>query len=339
MSNVIRQTGGERMGREALPPPPRLLDRMRDAVRVRGYSLRTEEAYVEWARRFVLFHGRQHPDSLGMEAVEGFLTHLAVERHVAPSTQNQAKAALLFLYKEVLGRTDDWLGSVVQAKRRPRLPVVLSVPELRSLLEAMDGVMALVARLLYGTGMRVMEGLRLRVKDVDFERGLLVVRCGKGGKDRITMLPTALVPDLKAHLERVKALHEKDRAEGHGAVWLPYALAAKSPEAPYAWGWQWVFPSAVRSEDPRTGQTHRHHLHAESVQKAVRLAAKAAGLVKPVTPHVLRHSFATHLLQFGHDIRTIQELLGHRDVTTTMIYTHVLNRGGHGVESPLDRIL
>lgn len=339
MSEVNRQTGGARMEGEELPPPPRLLDRVRDAVRVRGYSIRTEEAYADWVRRFVLFHGRRHPEALGMEAVEGFLTHLAVDRKVAPSTQNQAKAALLFLYKEVLGRTDDWLGAVVQAKRRPRLPVVLSVAELRSLLEAMDGVMALVARLLYGTGMRVMEGLRLRVKDVEFDRGLLVVRCGKGGKDRVTMLPSALVPALKEHLVKVKALHEKDLAEGQGAVWLPHAAAVKSPEAPYAWGWQWVFPSAVRSEDPRTGQTHRHHLHAESVQKAVRLAARAAGVAKPVTPHVLRHSFATHLLQFGHDIRTIQELLGHRDVATTMIYTHVLNRGGHGVESPLDRIL
>lgn len=328
------QTGGRRMA--GVGQPPKLLDQLRESLRVRRYSLRTEDAYVDWARRFILFHGKRHPGEMGAPEVEAFLTHLAVDRHVAPSTQNQAKAALLFMYRHLLGGDLPWLAEVVQAKRAPRLPVVLTPGEVRVLLDQMEGVMALVARLLYGTGMRLMEVLRLRVKDLEFERRELVVRDGKGGKDRVTMLPDRLIEPLRAHLEKARALHERDLAEGFGEVFLPDALAEKFKAAPRAWGWQWVFPSGLRSVDPRSGVTRRHHLQPESVQKAVRLAARAGELVKPVTPHVLRHSFATHLLTAGYDIRTVQELLGHKDVATTMIYTHVLNRGGRGVASPLD---
>ena len=320
----------------AAAPPPRLLDRVRAAVRLRHYALRTEDTYLQWARRFILFHGKRHPRELGAPEVQAFLSHLAVERQVAASTQNQAKAALIFLYKEVLAVDLPWLGEIVHAKRQPRLPVVLTPGEVRVLMDQMEGVMGLVARLLYGTGMRLMEVLRLRVKDLDFVGRELVVREGKGGKDRVTVLPARLVAPLRAHLERVQALHASDLAEGFGEVLLPDALASKYRAAARQWGWQWVFPSALRSVDPRTGVIRRHHLHAESVQKAVRLAARTGELAKPVTPHVLRHSFATHLLAAGHDIRTVQELLGHKDVETTMIYTHVLNRGGRGVMSPLD---
>ena len=309
---------------------------MRDDLRLRHYSLRTEDAYVDWARRFILFHHKRHPAEMGAAEVQAFLTYLAVERNVSPSTQNQAKAALLFLYKKFLNIDMAWLSSVVQAKDNPRLPVVLSRGEIVTLLDQLGGVMALVARLLYGTGMRLMEGLRLRVKDVDFSCGAILVRAGKGGKDRVTVLPDSLVPALKTHLAKVQALHDRDIQEGFGEVPLPNALAEKIKSASKAWGWQWVFPSQLRSTDPRSGLIHRHHLHPESVQKAVRLAARAGELVKPVSPHVLRHSFATHLLEAGYDLRTIQELLGHRSVETTMIYTHVLNRGGRGVGSPLD---
>ncbi len=330
-----RQTGEGRMEGEG-PQPPRLLGQLREQLRVRHYSLRTEDAYVDWARRFILFHGKRHPRDMGAPEVQTFLSHLAVERHVSPSTQNQAKAALLFLYRHLLKVDMPWLGEVVQAKRQPHLPVVLTPGEVRVLLDQMEGGMALVAQVLYGTGLRLMEGLRLRVKDVEFDRREILVRDGKGGKDRVTMLPDRLVGPLQAHLDKVRALHERDLAEGFGEVFLPDALAEKFAAAPRAWGWQWVFPSGLRSVDPRSGITRRHHLQPESVQKAVRLAARSGELVKPVTPHVLRHSFATHLLAAGHDIRTVQELLGHKDVATTMIYTHVLNRGGRGVLSPLD---
>lgn len=337
MAHSVRQTGGERM-ETGVSPPRRFLDQLRECLRVRHYSLRTEDAYVDWARRFILFHGKRHPKDMGVQEIQAFLSHLAVDRQVSPSTQNQAKAALLFLYHHLLGIELSWLSEVVQAKRHPRRPVVLSVGEIRTLLDQMDGVMGLVARLLYGTGMRLMEGLRLRVKDLDFDRQEILVRDGKGGKDRVTVLPDVLVGPLKSHLSRVKALHEQDLQEGSGEVELPDALATKFRRVSRTWGWQWVFPSALRSVDPRTGVLRRHHLHPESVQKAVRLAARSRELVKPVSPHVLRHSFATHLLEAGHDIRTIQELLGHKDVETTMIYTHVLNRGGRGVASPLDRV-
>lgn len=329
------QTGGGGTG-PGEGRAPRLLDQLRERLQMHHYSLRTEDAYVDWVRRFILFHGRRHPRDMGAPEVQAFLSHLAVERRVSPSTQNQAKSSLLFLYRHLLEVDLPWLSEVVQAKRQPRLPVVLTPGEVRILLDQMSGDMALVAQVLYGTGMRLMEGLRLRVKDLEFERREVTVREGKGGRDRVTMLPDRLAAPLRAHLERVRALHERDLSEGFGEVWLPDALARKASQAARAWGWQWVFPSGQRSVDPRTGAVRRHHLQPESVQKAVRLAGRTGELAKPVTPHVLRHSFATHLLASGHDIRTVQELLGHKDVATTMIYTHVLNRGGRGVASPLD---
>lgn len=275
---------------------------------------------------------------MGAAEVEGFLSCLATRDGVSAATQNQAKAALLFLYRHVLGSQLPWLNDIVQAKVSRRLPVVLTRAEVGALLDQMEGVTGLVARLLYGTGLRLMEGLRLRVKDLEFERGEILVREGKGAKDRVTMLPATLMAPIGEHLLWVRRLHERDRAAGLPGVWLPDALAVKSPSAGLAWGWQWVFPSAGISRDPRSGLERRHHFHPESVQKAVRNAAARAGLAMPVSPHVLRHSFATHLLEGGQDIRTIQELLGHKDVETTMIYTHVLNRGGRGVTSPLDQM-
>lgn len=310
---------------------------MRAEIRLRHYSIRTEESYVDWARRFILYHDKRHPKEMGAEEVRDFLSHLATERNVSASTQNQAKSALLFLYREVLHIELPWLDEVIVAKMGKRLPVVLTQTEMRALLNAMSGTMGLVASLLYGTGMRLLEGLRLRVKDVEFERREIVVREGKGNKDRVTVLPENLILPLQAHLKKVKALHEKDLEAGFGEVYLPDALAKKYPRAGRSWGWQFVFPSAVRSMDPRSGVERRHHLYEASVQRAVREAARVAGIHKTVTPHVLRHSFATHLLQSGYDIRTVQELLGHSDVSTTMIYTHVLNKGGRGVVSPLDR--
>jgi integron integrase len=317
---------------------PKLLDQLRETIRVRHYSIRTENAYCDWARRFILFHGKRHPSGMAADEVTAFLTHLANERNVSASTQNQAKSALLFLYKQVLGINLPWLDEIVQAKRGTRLPVVLTPREVRDLLGATQGTMGLVIGLLYGTGMRLLECLRLRVKDVELARREIVIREGKGNKDRVTVLPENLMLPLQKHLVRVKALHDADVAAGFGAVYLPDALAVKYPNAARHWGWQWVFPSPVRSVDPRSGVERRHHIYPESVQRAVREAARHVGIVKPCSPHVLRHSFATHLLQAGYDIRTVQELLGHSDVKTTMIYTHVLNRGGRGVISPLDTL-
>ena len=311
---------------------------MREVIRVRHYSIRTEDIYVQWARRFILFHSKRHPLALGATEVIAFLTDLAVERNVSPSTQNQAKSALLFLYRDVLGVELPWLDDIVAAKQNRRLPVVLTPAEVRALLHQLNGIIGLVASLLYGTGMRLLEGLRLRVKDVGFERREVIVREGKGGKDRITVLPENLMLPLQDQMARAKVRHDRDLAAGLGAVWLPDALAVKYPKAPRAWGWQWVFPSATWSVDPRTGVQRRHHLSESSVQKSIAGAARRAGIIKPCSPHVLRHSFATHMLQAGYDIRTVQELLGHSDVSTTMIYTHVLNRGGRGVRSPLDQI-
>ena len=317
--------------------PPRLLDRLREKIRLKHYSIRTEEAYADWVRRFVVFHGRRHPAEMGAAEVEAFLTHLAVEGGVAASTQNQAKSALLFLYKEVLGVELPWLDGVASAKAPKRLPVVLTRDEVRAALDRTEGTPGLMLRLIYGTGVRVMECLRLRMKDVDFARREIVVREGKGFKDRVTMLPESLVAPLREHLVRVRARHERDLREGGGEVYLPYALARKYPAAGREWAWQYVFPSARLSVDPRSGAVRRHHADEKSVQRALRQAVRDAGIHKPASPHTLRHSFATHLLEGGQDIRTVQELLGHKDVSTTMIYTHVLNRGARGVVSPLDR--
>jgi integron integrase len=319
-------------------PAARLLDRVRERIRVKHYSLRTEDAYLQWIRRFILFHGKRHPREMGAAEVEAFLSHLATAGRVSPSTQNQALSALLFLYREVLEVELPWLDGVVRAKRPKHIPVVLTEREVRALLAQLDGTRWLVACLLYSSGLRVLEGLRLRVKDLDFERREVTVRDGKGAKDRRTMLPERLIEPLRAHLERVRGLHERDLAEGFGEVYLPFALARKYPKAGRSWPWQYVFPSRNRSADPLDGVIRRHHLDEKVVQRAVSAAGRAAGIAKPVSPHVLRHSFATHLLTAGYDIRTVQELLGHKDVSTTMIYTHVLNRGGRGVQSPFDRM-
>jgi integron integrase len=316
---------------------PKLLDMVRDKIRLKHYSIRTEECYVDWIRRFIVFHDRKHPAALDDFHVTAFLTHLAVAGKVAASTQNQARSALLFLYKEVLGTELPWLDDVVQAKASKRLPVVLTVEEVWNVLAHLDGTPALMLRLIYGTGMRIMECMRLRVKDIDFARHEILVREAKGHKDRVTMLPSSLVPALQQHLLRVRNLHDADVAEGFGEVYLPFALARKYPNAARLWAWQYVFPSIKRSVDPRSGAVRRHHADEKAVQRAMRQAVRDAGISKPATPHTLRHSFATHLLQAGYDIRTVQELLGHQDVSTTMIYTHVLNRGGRSVVSPLDQ--
>ncbi|KAF7597870.1 MAG: integrase [Candidatus Dactylopiibacterium carminicum] len=318
---------------------PKLLDQLRDRLRLKHYSIRTEQAYLHWVKRFILFHGKRHPAEMGKDEVEAFLTSLAVARNVAAATQSQALSAILFLYQEVLGKVLPWLDEVTRAKKPVRLPTVLSVPEVQALMAAVDDPeIALLVRLLYGTGMRVMEGARLRVKDVDFLRREIVVREGKGNKDRVTMLPGSLVEPLRAKLKWRQQQHEADLALGRGSVYLPHALAVKYPSADTTFGWQYVFPASSFSTDPRSGVVRRHHIDEQRVQRTVKKAARAAGIVKSVSPHTLRHSFATHLLEAGQDIRTVQELLGHKDVSTTMIYTHVLNRGGLAVLSPLDRI-
>ncbi|TLM64577.1 MAG: integron integrase [Deltaproteobacteria bacterium] len=316
---------------------PRLLDRVRSVIRVRHYSRRTEDAYVYWIRQFILFHNKRHPLEMGKAEVESFLSWQAEARNVAASTQNQALSAILFLYRDVLQMDIGWLEGVTRAKKPKRLPVVLTRGEVRSLLDSMAGTPQLVASLLYGAGLRLLDGLRLRVQDVDFAACELLIRDGKGGKDRRTMLPQTLVPHLQRHLAHVRQQHVNDLAAGFGSVWLPHALARKSPGAGRDWRWQYVFPAATRSLDVQDGVWRRHHLDESVVQKAVKAAARQAGLVKKIGPHTLRHCFATHLLEDGYDIRTVQELLGHADVKTTMIYTHVLNKGGQGVRSPLDR--
>lgn len=316
--------------------PPKLLEQVVAKMRVKHYSIRTEKTYSDWIKRYILYHGKRHPRDMGAEHVEAFLTHLAVAGNVSASTQNQAKSALLYLYKEVLGVELPWLDNITQAKAPKRLPVVLTRDEVQALLAHLDGSMWLVASLLYGSGMRIMEVLRLRVKDVDFARREILIREAKGFKDRLTMLPVALVEPLKAHMARVQKLHEEDLKAGYGEVYMPMALDRKYPTGGRSWSWQYVFPSAKLSVDPRSGVVRRHHLDEKTVQRAVKRAVQSAGIVKLATPHTLRHSFATHLLEGGYDIRTVQELLGHSDVATTMIYTHVLNKGGRGVTSPLD---
>jgi integron integrase len=332
--------GGERTSKprqDQRKPPPRLLDRARDRMRRLGMSRRTEEAYLEWMKRFILINRKRHPGQMGGFEVEAFLTKLAVQDQVAASTQNQALAALLFLYREVLGVDLPWMENIRRAKRPERMPTVLTRDEVHSVLGEMSGVTWLMAGLLYGSGLRLLECLRLRVKDIDFGRHEIVVRQGKGGKDRHTMLPIGLEAPIRAQMEEARRLHEQDLSLGYGEVWLPDALARKYQDAAREWIWQYIFPSRQRSEDPRTGKTHRHHLDEGVLQRAVKRAVQQAGIDKHATCHTLRHSFATHLLEGGYDIRTIQELLGHKDISTTQIYTHVLNRGRRGVFSPLDR--
>jgi len=333
--------GARRKVREPDPSrsrPPRLFDRVREAARVRHYSRRTESAYLAWIRRFIFFHRKRHPAEMGAPEITKFLSSLAVEGDVAASTQNQALSALLFLYRDVLEQDLPWLDDVVRAKRPARLPVVLTRDEVRTLLLQMHGVPRLMAMLLYGAALRLLECAHLRVKDVDFARNQLVVRSGKGDKDRVTMLPAVVKAELARHLEAVKQQHEMDLRHGAGWVELPSALARKYPNAGREWPWQWVFPATRIYVERATGQRRRHHLHESVLQRAVREALMKAAIPKRASCHTFRHSFATHLLEDGHDIRTVQELLGHRDVNTTMIYTHVLNRGPAGVQSPADRM-
>ncbi len=319
-----------------IPGSPRLLDQVRDAIRVRHYSIRTEHAYLGWIKRFILFHKKRHPRDMGAPEISAFLSHLAVARNVSASTQNQALHAVLFLYKEVLRIELPWLDGIERAKRPVRLPVVLTREEVKTLLARLEGLRWLMTSLIYGSGLRLMECLRLRVKDIDFHYQQLLIRDAKGQKDRVTMLPGSLIEPLRYHLERVKRVHEQDLDAGFGRVYLPYSLAKKYPNADREWGWQYVFPASRRSTDPRANVERRHHISETVVQRAVKEAVRAAGILKPASVHTLRHSFATHLLEAGYDIRTVQELLGHADVSTTMIYTHVLQKGGRAARSPLD---
>ena len=316
--------------------PKKLLDQVRDTIRLKHYSIRTEQSYVAWIKRYILFHQKRHPNEMGSAEIEAFLTHLAVKENVAASTQNQALSALLFLYREVLRQDLDGPIDSIRAKKPKRLPTVLTKDEVRRVIGELSGAHRLMAQLLYGSGLRLMECVRLRVKDIDFTQHLMIVRDGKGQEDRITMLPDSLIAPLQEHLQRVKRLHQEDLARGHGSVYLPFALERKYPNAGREWIWQYVFPANRLSVDPHTGIVRRHHVDESNLQKAVREAARQTGIAKRVTCHTFRHSFATHLLENGYDIRTVQELLGHKDVKTTMIYTHVLNRGPMAVRSPLD---
>ena len=315
---------------------PKLLDVVRDKMRARHFSYRTEQAYVGWIKRFILYHNKRHPTEMGAPEVEAFLTHLAVERHVSASTQNQALGAILFLYRNALELELPWLANVVRARKPVHVPVVLPRREVQALISQLESPFQLIAQLLYGSGLRLSEALRLRVKDIDFEYSQIVVRDGKGSKDRVTILPESVAAALQAHLQLVRKLHDSALQRGYGGVELPQALASKYPNAPMDWGWQYVFPSARPSRDPRSGACRRHHLHETSVQRAIRIAARRLGVLKPVGPHTLRHCFATHLLERGYDIRTVQELMGHSDVRTTQIYTHVMKKGAGAVKSPLD---
>jgi integron integrase len=322
---------------QAEPRPKKLLDQVRDAVRLKHYSYRTEQTYVQWIRRYILFHDKRHPQEMGVPEIEAFLTHLAVQEQVAASTQNQALSALLFLYRHVLQLPLDERIDAIRAKSSRKLPTVLTPEEVRAVIQYMSGVHRLIVQLLYGSGLRLREAMQLRIKDLDFPQSQIVVRDAKGQESRLTMLPNSVQMLLKEHLQQVKRIHQQYLNLGYGAVTLPFALARKYPNANRQWVWQFVFPASTRCKDPRSGAIVRFHLHESGLQKAVKRAVRQAGIQKRVGCHTFRHSFATHLLENGYDIRTIQELLGHKDVKTTMIYTHVLNRGGHGVRSPLDR--
>jgi integron integrase len=326
---------GDKEATSTQPRPPKLLDQVRTAIRLRRMSYSTEQTYTDWIKRFIIFHNKRHPREMGAPEIRNFLAYLVDERNVAASTQNQALHSILFLYREVLQIELPYVG-LGPVKKAKRLPVVLTRAEVRALLSRLTGTKWLMASLLYGAGLRLRECLRLRVKDIDFDRNLLIVREGKGDKDRVTMLPQGLKQPLREHLVKVKQAHEVDLREGFGTVELPYALARKYPQAATEWKWQYVFVAPKRSIDPRSGVERRHHLDESVLQKAVKAASREAGVTKHASCHTLRHSFATHLLESGYDLRTIQELLGHAEVSTTMIYTHVLNRGGLGVRSPLD---
>lgn len=315
---------------------PKLMDQVRAIIRLRGFSYSTEKTYTDWIKRFILFHGKRHPNEMGVEEIRAYLTYLVVERNVAPSTQNQALHSLLFLYKQVLNIELPFIGPLPLAKKEPRLPVVFTRAEVQAILAQLSGEKWLMASLLYGAGLRLTECLRLRVKDIDFERNIITVREGKGSKDRITMLPQPVKEPLRQHLVGIKRAHEVDLDDGFGTVELPFALASKYPQAATEWKWQYVFPAPKRSRDPRSGAIRRHHLDPSVLQKSVKAAIRQSRVAKHGSCHTFRHSFATHLLEAGYDIRTVQELLGHADVKTTMIYTHVLNRGGLAVRSPLD---
>jgi integron integrase len=319
------------------PGPRRLFDVMRDKLRTLHYSYRTEQQYLHWVRRFVLFNEKRHPKDLGAAEVEAFLTSLAVQRKVSASTQNQALAALLFLYQKVLEADLPWIENVVRARRPRHIPVVLTQKEVRALLSHLDGEYWLIAVILYGAGLRLQEALQLRVKDVDFDLRQIIVRDGKGHKDRVTVLPDAAVEPLQHHLQAVRLQHEHAQRRGYAGVELPFAIERKYPRAPLEWGWQYVFPARKPSRDPRSDACRRHHVFPETVQRHVKMAARLARIDKPASCHTLRHSFATHLLERGYDIRTVQELLGHKDVKTTQIYTHVMRKGANAVQSPLDR--
>ena len=316
----------------------KLLDQVRDVIRKRHYSIRTEQAYVDWARRYILFHKKHHPKDMGEKEIAQFISHLATDRKVAASTQNQALNAIVFLYKRVLNIELGDFGHMERTKKPEKLPTVMARKEVNQVLSSMSGVNQLMAKLLYGCGLRLMECVRMRVKDIDFEQNHIIVRDGKGMKDRSTMLPEQLKPLLIEHLEGVRIMHKQDLKNRLGEVYLPFALERKYPNAAKEWGWQYVFPSEKISKDPRSGKMRRHHVSENSIQRAVQKAARRADLTKHVSPHTFRHSFATHLLEGGYDIRTVQELLGHKDVSTTMIYTHVINKGGMGVQSPLDTL-
>ncbi|MGI8427667.1 MAG: integron integrase [Pyrinomonadaceae bacterium] len=318
-------------------PPPKLLDQVRNIVRVKHFSLSTERAYVGWIRRFILFHHKKHPTEMAEPEIRQFISHLAVDAKVSASTQTVALSAVLFLYREVLKRDLPYIDHIERAKPSKSLPVVFTRNEVQAVLARLDGTHHLIACLLYGGGLRLMEAIRLRVKDLDFERAEIVVRQAKGSKDRVTMLPRSMLESVQTHLKKVRTLHQADLKAGFGRVELPFALARKYPNAARAWGWQYVFPSVKLSRDPRSGVERRHHLYPDHIQRAVKNAIGLAQIYRNGSCHTFRHSFATHLLEDGYDIRTVQELLGHKDVRTTMIYTHVLNRGGLGVRSPLDQ--